>query len=100
MDDFNGVRKIVPGTNLNMDDILNLESSCDLPDNLQTSFQGATEPQRCSNPEGKTFLNTNLRLAEAIASTSNTGNLNVLTRLLIRHKHLPTTRLLETITST
>jgi len=35
-----------------------------------------------------------------MASTSNTGSLNVRTRLLIRHKHLPTIRLLETITST
>jgi len=100
MDDFSGVRRIVPCTNLNIDDILNLESSRDLPDKLQISFQAATEPQRSRNPGAKTFLNTNLRSAEAIASTSNTGSLNVRTCLLIRHKHLPTIRLLETITST
>ena len=100
MDDFNGVRRIVPCTNLNIDDILNLESSRDLPDNLQISFQAATEPQRSHNPGAKTFLDTNIRLAEAIASTLNTGNLNVRTRPLIRHKDLPTIRLLETITST
>ena len=100
MDDFNAVRKIVPCTNLNIDNILNLESSRDLPNNLQISIQAATEPQRSRNPGAKTFLNTNLRLAEAIASTSNTGIVNVLTRPLIRHKHLPTIKLLETITST
>ena len=60
MDDFNRVRRIVPCTNLNIDDILNLESSRDLPDNLQISFQGAIEPQRSPNPGAKTFLNTNL----------------------------------------
>ena len=46
MDDFNGVRRIVPCTNLNIDDILNLESSCDPPDKLQIRFQATTEPQR------------------------------------------------------
>ena len=100
MDDFNEVRRIVPSTNLNIDDILNLQSSRDLPDNLQISFQAATELQRNRNPGAKTFLNTNLQLAEAIASTLNTGSLNVRIRPLIRHKHLPTIRLLETITST
>jgi len=100
MDDFSGVRRIVPCTNLNIDDILNLESSRDLPDKLQISFQAATEPQRSRNLGAKTFLNTNLRSAEAIASTSKTGTLNVRTHLLIRPKHLPTIRLLETITST
>jgi len=100
MDDLSGVRRIVPCTNLNIDDILNLESSRDLPDKLRISYQAATEPQRSRNTGAKTFLNTNLRSAEAIASTSNTGSLNILTRLLIRHKHLPTIRLLETITST
>ena len=34
MDDFNTVQIIVPGTNLNIDDILNLESLHDLPDKL------------------------------------------------------------------
>jgi len=100
MDDFSGVSRIVPSTNLNIDDILNLESSRDLPDKLQISFQAATEPQRSRNLGAKTLLNTNLRSAEAIASTSNTGSLNVRPRLLIRHKHLPTIRLLDTITST
>ena len=100
MDDFSGVRRIVTCTNLNMDDILKLESSRDLPDKLQISFQAATEPQRSRNPGAKTFLNTNLRSAELIASTSNAGSLNVRTRLLMRHKHLPMIRLLETITST
>ena len=38
MDDLSGVRRIVPCTNLNIDDILNLESSRDLPDKLQISF--------------------------------------------------------------
>ena len=70
MDDFNGVRMIVPCTNLNIDDILNLESSRDLPDKLQINFQAATEPQRSRNPGAKTLLNTNLQLAEALASTS------------------------------
>ena len=93
MDDFNGVRRIVPCTNLNIDDILNLESSRDLPGNLQISFEAATQPQRSRNPGAKTILSTNLRLAEAIASISNTGSLNVGTRPLIRHKHLPTIRL-------
>ena len=100
MDDFNGVRRIVPCTNLNIHDIFYLESSRDLPDNLQISFQAATEPQRSRNPGAKHFLNINLQLAEAIASTLNTGSLNVSARPLIRHKHLPTIRLLETITST
>ena len=100
MDDFNGVRRIVPCTNLNIDDILNLESSHDPPDNLQISFQAATEPQRSRNPGAGTFLGANLRLAEAIASTSNTSSLNARIRSLIHHKHLPTIRLLETITST
>ena len=93
MDDFNGVRMIVPCTNLNIDDILNLESSRDLPDKLQINFQAAKEPQRSRNPGAKTLLNTNLRLAEALASTSNTGSLNIRTRPLIRHEHLPTIRL-------
>jgi len=93
MDDFNGVRIIVPCTNLNIDDILNLESSRDLPDKLQINFQAAKEPQRSRNPGAKTLLNTNLRLAEALASTSNTGSLNIRTCPLIRHKHLPTIRL-------
>jgi len=100
MDDFSGVHRIVPCTNLNIDDILNLESSCDLPDKLQIRFQAATEPPRSRNPGAKTFLNTNLQSAEAIASTSHTGRLNIRTRLLICHKHLPTIRLLETIPST
>ena len=100
MDDFNGVRRIVPCTNLNIDNIWNLESSRDLPENLQISVQAATEPQRSHNPGAKIFLNTNLQLAEAIASTSNSGSLNICTRPLIRHKHLPTIRVLETITST
>jgi len=100
MDDFSGVRRIVPCTNLHIDDILDLESSRDLPDKLQISFQAATEPQRSRNLGAKTFVNTNLRSAEAIVSTSNTGSLNVCICLLIRHKHLPTIRLLETITST
>ena len=77
MDDFSGVRRIVPCTNLNIHDILNLESSRDLPDKLHISFQAATESQRSRNLGAKTFLNTNLRSAEAIASTSNTGSLNV-----------------------
>jgi len=67
MDDFSGVRRIVPCTNLNIDDILNLESSRDLPDKLQISFQAEREPQRSSNLGAKTFLNTNLQSAEAIA---------------------------------
>ena len=100
MDDFNGIRRIVPGTNLNIDDILNLESSRDLPDNLQVRFQATTEPQRSRNPGAMTFLNTNLRLAEAIVSTLNTGSLNVRSRPLICYKHLPMIRLLETIKST
>jgi len=100
IDDFSGVRRIVPCTNLNIDDILNIESSRDLPDKLQISFQAATEPQSGRNLGAKTFLNTNLWSAEAIASTLNTGSLNFRTRLLIRHKHLPMIRLLETITST
>ena len=62
MDDFSGVRRIVPCTNLNINDILNLERLCDLPDKLQISFQAATEPQRSRNLGAKTFLNTNLRL--------------------------------------
>src|ERR1700744_3879181 len=93
MDDFNGVRMIVPCTNLNIDDILNLESSRDLPDKLQINFQVTKELQRSRNPGAKTLLNTNLRLAEALASTSNTGSLNIRTRPLIRHQQLPTTRL-------
>ena len=93
MDDFNGIRMIVPCTNLNIDDILNLESSRDLPDKLQINFQAAKEPQRSHNLGAKTLLNTNLRLAEALASTSNTGSLNIRTCLLIRHKYLPTIRL-------
>ena len=93
MDDFNGVRMIVPCTNLNIDDILNLESSHDLPDKLQKNFQGAKEPQRSRNPGAKTLLNTNLQLAEGLVSTSNTGSWNIRTRPLIRHKHLPTIRL-------
>ena len=93
MDDFNGVRMIVPCTNLNIDDILNLESSRDLPDKLQINFQAAKEPQKSRTPGAKTLLNTNIRLAEALASTSNTGSLNICTRLLIRYKHLPTIRL-------
>jgi len=93
MNDFSEVRRIVPCTNLNIDDILNLESSRDLPYKVQISFQPTTEPHRSSNPGAKTFLNTNLRSAEAIASTTNTGSLNVRTRPLIRHKHLPTIRL-------
>jgi len=93
MDDFSGVRRIVPCTNLNIDDILSLESSRDLPDKLQISFQAATEPQRSRNLGAKTILNTNLRSAEAIPSTSNTGSLNVPTRPLIHHKHLPMIRL-------
>jgi len=93
MDDFSGVRRIAPSTNLNINDILNLESSRDLPDKLQISFHAATEPQRSRNPGAKSFLNTNLRSAEAIPSTSNPGSLNVRTRPLIRHKHLPTIRL-------
>ena len=93
MDDFNGVRRIVPCTNLNIDEILNLESSRDPPYKLQISFQAATEPQRSCNPGAKTLLNTNLRLAEALTSTSNTGSFNVRTPPLIRHKHLPTIRL-------
>jgi len=100
MDDLSGVRRIVPSTNLKIDDILNLESSRDLPDKLPISFQAATEPQRGRNLGAKTFLNTNLRSAEAIASTLNTDSLNIRTRLLIRHKHLPMIRLLESITST
>ena len=100
IDEFNGVRRIALCTNLNINDILNLESLRALPDNLQISFQAATEPQRSRNLGAKTSLNTNLRLAEAIASTSYTGSLNVRTRQLIRHKHLPTIRLLGTITST
>jgi len=100
MDDFSGVRKIVPCTNLNINDIMNLESSRDQPDKLQISFQATTEPQRSRNLGAKSFLNTNLRSAEAIVSTSNTGSFTVRTRLLISHKHLPTIRLLETITST
>ena len=75
MDDMNGVRRIVPSTKWNIDDILNLEGSRYLPDNLQITFQAATEQQRSRNPGAKTFLNTNLRLAEVIASTSNTGGL-------------------------
>jgi len=93
MDEFSGVRRIVPCTNLNIDDILNLESSRDLPDKPRISLQAATEPQRSRNPGAKTFLNTNLRSAEAIASTSNTGSLNVRTRPLIRSRHVPTIRL-------
>ena len=81
-------------------DILNLESSHDLPDKLQINFQAATEPQRSRNPGAKTLLNTKPQLAAALVSTSNTGSLNIGTRQLIRHKHLPTIRLLETITST
>ena len=100
MDDISGVCRIGPCKNLNIDHILNLESSRDLPDKLQISFQDATEPQRSRNPGAKTFPNTNLRSAVAIASTSNTGCLNVRTRLLIPHKHLPTIRLFKTITST
>jgi len=100
MDDLSGAPWIVPSTNLNNDDMLNLESSPDLADKLQIGIQAATEPQRSRNPGAKTFLNTSFRSAEGIASTSNTGSLNVLTRLLIRDKHLPTIRLLETITST
>ena len=99
MDNFSGVHRIVPCTHLNIDDILNLESSRDLPDKLQIRLQAATELKRSCNPEAKSFLNTNLRAAEAIASSSNTGSLNIRIRLLIRHKHLPTIRLLETITS-
>ena len=49
MDDFNGVRRIVPCTNLNIDDILNLESSRDPSDKLQMRFEAATEPQRSGN---------------------------------------------------
>ena len=100
MDNFNRVRMMVPCTNLNIDDILNLESSRDLPDKLQISFQAATELQRSRNLGAKTLLNTNLQLAEGLASTSNTGSLNIRTRPLISHKHLPTIRLLGTITST
>jgi len=100
MDDLSGVRRIVPCTNLNINDTLDLESSRDLPDKLQISFQAATEPQRSGNLGAKAFLNTNIRSAEAIVSTSNTGSLNVRTSLLIRHKNLPTIRLLETIMST
>ena len=44
MDDFNGGRMIVPCTNLNIDDILNLENSRDLPDKLQINFQAAKDP--------------------------------------------------------
>ena len=88
-----GFRRIVPCTNLNIDDILNLERSRDPPDKLQISFQGATERQRSRNPGAKTMINTNLRLAEALASTSNTGSLNVGTRPLFCYKHLPTIRL-------
>jgi len=80
MDDLGEVRRIVPCTNLNIDDILNLESSRDQPDKLEISFQAATEPQRSCNPGAKTFLNTNLRSAEATVSPSNTGSLNVRTR--------------------
>ena len=93
MDDFNGVRRIVPCTNLNIVDILNVESSRDPPNMLQIGFQAATEPQRSRNLGVKTLLNANLRLAEALVSTSNTASLNVRTRPLIRHKHLPTIRL-------
>jgi len=50
MDDFSGVRRIVPCTNLNIHDILNLESSRDLPDKLQISFEATTEPQTSRNP--------------------------------------------------
>ena len=60
MDDFDGARIIVPFTNLNIDDIMNLESSRDLRDKLQINFQAATEPQRSRNPGAKTLLNTNL----------------------------------------
>ena len=42
VEDFNRVRRIVPCTNLNINDILNLECSRDLPDKLQISFQAAT----------------------------------------------------------
>ena len=90
MDDFNGVRMIVPCTNLNIDNIMNLESSRDLPDKLQINFRAAKEPLRSRNPGAKTLLNTNLRLAETLASTSNTGSLNIRTRPVICHKHLPT----------
>ena len=93
MEDFNGVRMIVPCTNLNIYDILNLESSHELPDKLQINFQATTEPQKSRNPGAKTWLNTNLPLAEVLASTSNTGSLNICTRPLISHKHLPTIRL-------
>ena len=72
---------------------MNLESSRDLPDKLQINFQAAKEPQMSRNPGAKTLLNTNLRLAEALESTSNTGSLNIRTLPLIRHKHLPTIRL-------
>ena len=90
MDDVNRVRMIVTCTNLNIEDILKLECSRDLPDKLQINFQAATEPQRSSNPGAKSLLNTNLRLAEALTTTSNTGSLNICTHPLICHKHLPT----------
>ena len=49
MDDFNRVRRIVPCTNLNIDDILNLESSRDLPekpsDKLSSRNRATEEPQ-------------------------------------------------------
>ena len=60
MDYFSGVHMIVPCTNFNINDILNLESSRDLPDKLQINFQAATGPQRGHNPAAKILLNTNL----------------------------------------
>ena len=100
MDDFNPVHMIVPCTNLNINEILNLESTRDPYDKLQITFQAATEQETSCNLVAKTLLNTNLRSAETFASISNTSNLNVYTAPLIRHNHPPTIRSLETIAST
>ena len=100
IDDVNGVRMIVPRTNLNIDHMLNLESLSHQRDKLHINFQAATAPQRSRDPGAKTLLDTNLQLAEALASTSNTASLNVFTRRLLFHKHQRTITLLERITST
>ena len=83
MNDFNQVCMIVPSTNLNINDILKLESSRALPDKLQINIQAATELQRTGHQRAKTVLNTHLRLVASRALATNTGTLNLCSRAQI-----------------
>ena len=59
MDDLNGVLRIVPCTNLNIDDILNIESSRDpsncASDKVSGRNRAAEEPQGSRNPEPRAW---------------------------------------------